>query len=300
MKKTTLISLCFGLLFGLFKLGANAQEVLVTRGLGTASGSSGTNTGDQTETCSAGQFVSTLAATTTSTCSGALEDGGVLNSAAFAAAIVADSPLLRYDDGGTVGISIPYASAIRGSGALNCTDGTCRLDAGLVCTSTEASTFTGSLAASNLSGTNTGDQTKTCGAGLFITTLAATTTSACSGPGTDGGVLDTVLLVADSPLTVYDDGGTLGVSCAAASASSSGCVQIVGGLAVLDAGVRLTSTLAAGTITLSGGTGTATVPTGARCVCSDSTAVAAVRCAVSSTTLTATGTTTDVIVYHCF
>lgn len=54
-----------------------------------------------------------------------------------------------------------------------------------------------------------------------------------------------------------------------------------------------------GTITLSGGTGTATVTSGARCVCTDSTANASVKCAVSGTTLTATGTTTDVITYLC-
>lgn len=55
-----------------------------------------------------------------------------------------------------------------------------------------------------------------------------------------------------------------------------------------------------GTITLAAGTGTATVYSGARCVCTDSTANASVRCAVSSTTLTATGTGTDVIAYLCF
>lgn len=54
-----------------------------------------------------------------------------------------------------------------------------------------------------------------------------------------------------------------------------------------------------GTITLAAGTGTATVASGSICVCSDTTAINAVRCAVSSTTLTATGTGTDVIAYHC-
>jgi len=59
------------------------------------------------------------------------------------------------------------------------------------------------------------------------------------------------------------------------------------------------ATRSKGTITLSGGTGTATVASGAVCVCTDTTAANAVKCAVSSTTLTATGTTTDVIAYHC-
>lgn len=40
----------------------------------------------------------------------------------------------------------------------------------------------GTATASNLSGTNTGDQTKTCGAGSFITTLAGGTTSTCTTP----------------------------------------------------------------------------------------------------------------------
>ncbi len=54
-----------------------------------------------------------------------------------------------------------------------------------------------------------------------------------------------------------------------------------------------------GTITLAAGTGTATVTSGCVPACSDTTAVAAVRCAVSGTTLTATGTGTDVISYLC-
>lgn len=54
-----------------------------------------------------------------------------------------------------------------------------------------------------------------------------------------------------------------------------------------------------GTITLSAGTGTATVSSGCTPSCSDTTAINAVQCSVSGTTLTANGTGTDVISYHC-
>jgi hypothetical protein len=63
---------------------------------------------------------------------------------------------------------------------------------------------------------------------------------------------------------------------------------------------RSTSSKTRGTITLVAGTGTATVQSGSVCTCVDTTANASVRCAVSGTTLTATGTATDVIAYICF
>lgn len=66
-----------------------------------------------------------------------------------------------------------------------------------------------------------------------------------------------------------------------------------------DGAITTSSTKTKGTITLAAGTGTATVLSGAVCVCSDTTAVNAVKCAVASTTLTATGTGTDVIAYIC-
>lgn len=55
-----------------------------------------------------------------------------------------------------------------------------------------------------------------------------------------------------------------------------------------------------GTKTLAAGTGTQTVLTGSQCVCTDTTANASVKCVVSGTTLTFTGTGTDVIAYLCF
>jgi hypothetical protein len=72
------------------------------------------------------------------------------------------------------------------------------------------------------------------------------------------------------------------------------------GDAIVGGALKVSSTTGGGTISLSGGTGTATVLSGHRCVCTDTTANASVKCAVSGTTLTATGTTTDVIAYFCF
>jgi hypothetical protein len=63
--------------------------------------------------------------------------------------------------------------------------------------------------------------------------------------------------------------------------------------------VKSAATETRGTITLAAGTGTATVLSGAICVCTDTTALQPVQCAVVTTTLTATGTTTDVIAYIC-
>lgn len=69
---------------------------------------------------------------------------------------------------------------------------------------------------------------------------------------------------------------------------------------VTASGIVSNSATWAGTKTLSGGTGTTTVASGARCVCTDTTANVSVKCSVSGTTLTFTGTTTDVIAYWCF
>lgn len=56
---------------------------------------------------------------------------------------------------------------------------------------------------------------------------------------------------------------------------------------------------AKGTITLSGGTGTHTVTAGCTPLCTDTTSALPVSCSVASTTLTATGTASDVIAYLC-
>ncbi len=66
---------------------------------------------------------------------------------------------------------------------------------------------------------------------------------------------------------------------------------------VYPAGVTLAT--AGGATPLTGTPPPATVLSGAICVCTDTTANASVKCAVSGTTLTATGTTTDVIAYIC-
>lgn len=63
--------------------------------------------------------------------------------------------------------------------------------------------------------------------------------------------------------------------------------------------VNAAGTRTKGTITLAAGVGTATVASGSICVCSDTTAINAVQCSVTTTTLTANGTGTDVIAYHC-
>jgi len=56
----------------------------------------------------------------------------------------------------------------------------------------------------------------------------------------------------------------------------------------------------AGSTALSGGNGSHTVPSGCRAVCTDTSALEPVQCSVSGTTLTITGTGSDVINWLCF
>ncbi len=102
-----------------------------------------------------------------------------------------------------------------------------------------------------------------------------------------------------------NDGALLNFSAGDSSAymrrSATDTIEVAGKLSVVGA-VIAGSALNKGAVTLSGGTGTATVTSGAVCVCSLNTSAgtAAPKCSVTSTTLTVTGSGTDVINYHCF
>lgn len=85
----------------------------------------------------------------------------------------------------------------------------------------------------------------------------------------------------------------------------SGALLQVAGAETLTSTVSTTGLICSGathcgTKTLSTGTGTVTVVSGCHPVCTDTTAANAVACSVSSTTLTVTGTGSDVIDYFCF
>lgn len=101
------------------------------------------------------------------------------------------------------------------------------------------------------------------------------------------------VLITDADGVVIGDGaGTEADGALSAGAISGAAGTFTGSL-------KAGSTLTRGTITLAAGTGTATVLSGAVCVCSNTAATNAVYCSVASTTLTATGTGTDVIAYVC-
>ncbi|MCM2338836.1 MAG: hypothetical protein NDI62_00040 [Burkholderiales bacterium] len=90
-------------------------------------------------------------------------------------------------------------------------------------------------------------------------------------------------------------GGNVGIGITAPTAK----LDIVGTLKA-SSDVTFSSAKNKGTIALVGGTKTVTVLAGAVCTATDTTAVAPVQAVVSGTTLTLTGTGTDVIAYLCF
>ena len=73
----------------------------------------------------------------------------------------------------------------------------------------------------NLSGTNTGDQTDTCGAGSWITTLAAGTGSTCSSELYVG----TVTSVTGTAPIASSGGTTPAIGCTAADSTTVGCIK---------------------------------------------------------------------------
>lgn len=96
---------------------------------------------------------------------------------------------LQVADIGVAGINVAVTS---GNNALAVGSNGGRIDHGAGASDYSSSdgttvTYAGPLAASNLSGTNTGDQTKTCGAGEFIQQIAAGTGSVCGTPSGSGG-----------------------------------------------------------------------------------------------------------------
>lgn len=108
--------------------------------------------------------------------------------------LVSNGGISIYNDGGSWGLYVDAGA----SASTVCAGGTTN---GLACFSGSGlsfdagASFTGALSASNLSGTNTGDQTKTCSSLSFVSTLAAGTSSTCSavpcaGAGVSGALCD--------------------------------------------------------------------------------------------------------------
>ena len=158
---------------------------------------SGLNTGDQTKTCTAGDFITVLATGTSSTCATPTALPG--------------APNYWYDAG-------VYVNSTFG------------VDGGL--TLTGSMTATGTIGASNISGTNTGDQTKTCGANTFLTQLASGTSSTCTAETYVG----TVTNVSGTAPIVSSGGATPAISITNACASTAGALTNSGGRLVIDAG----------------------------------------------------------------
>lgn len=138
-------------------------------------------------------------------------------------------------------------------------------------------TFTGTTTASTL----VADTVTDTGGGLTLT--GTTGNFIALATGTTG----TQVSIADSPAGV-----TISSTLTASTISSSSTVGATG--------YTCSGATHCGTKTLSAGSGTVTVVSGCHAICTDTTAAAAVKCSVSATTLTITGTSTDVINYFCF
>lgn len=131
--------------------------------------------------------------------------------------IVVDAGVPFTPDGGSYGsvtsVSVVTANGVSGSVGTPTTTPAITLTLGAIAPASVA--VVGTASASNLSGTNTGDQTKACAAGSALTTLAAGATSTCSAFSTftpDGGVYGS--FTGDGGFygnsTFIPDGGTYG------------------------------------------------------------------------------------------
>lgn len=162
---------------------------------------------------------------------------------------------------------------------------------GLVSTGTQTfagnKTFTGSITTSGAVNGNL-----TSGTATTISSYNGSTASGIWGGGVTPSTSNYSLLMQATTLVINAQSGQ-GLQFAnggvgQTNVDSSGNWQMASG-----------ATKTRGQITLSTGTGTATVLSGAICTCVDTTAANVVKCAVATTTLTATGTGSDVISYIC-
>ena len=133
--------------------------------------------------------------------------------------------------------------------------------------------------------------------GNFVRGLGDSTTFSITSASTAVTASSTVAAITLAPTATLDE-NDLVVEANSAAGTSLFTVDLEGD-AIITGALDINGSTGVGTITLSSGTGTATVFSGAICVCTDTTANVSVKCAVSGTTLTATGTTSDVIAYQC-